>query len=202
MLFPEPGEISLEIAYSSEHRVRQGDRPWIVMSMISTVDGAISLEGNSALLGGPTDRSVFLHLHRGADSVLVGAHTVRQDTYSPLPAHQVLVVASMSGDLGRNSQALLASGNTRIVSGDVRDLVKDLPGSVCVLEGGPDLNGQMLAADLVDEVCLTIAPRFIGGQGGRISQGSWALRDPWHLAHVCQDDGFLFLRYLRSSNNG
>ena len=64
MLFPEPGEISLEIAYSSEHRVRQGDRPWIVMSMISTVDGAISLEGNSALLGGPADRAVFLHLHR------------------------------------------------------------------------------------------------------------------------------------------
>ena len=130
MLFPEPGEISLEIAYSAEHRVRQGDRPWIVMSMISTVDGAISLEGNSALLGGPTDRAVFLHLHRGADSVLVGAHTVRQDTYSPLPAHQVLVVASISGDLGRNSQALLASGNTRIVSGDVRDFVKDLPGSI------------------------------------------------------------------------
>jgi riboflavin biosynthesis pyrimidine reductase len=194
------GDVPIDLAYDLGDRPRPEGRPWIVMSMISTADGAVSLEGNSALLGGPTDREIFLHLHRSGDSVLVGAETVRQDGYSPLPAHQVLVVMSESGDLGRNSAALLAAGNTRIVSGDVRDVVADLPGRVCVLEGGPSLNAQMLAADLVDEICLTIAPRFVSGSSQRIATGPLALREPWRLAHVGTDDGFVFLRYLRASS--
>ena len=197
MIHPVPTEVAVAEAYDLSSRPRPEDRPWIVMSMIGTADGAVSLEGNSALLGGPTDREIFLHLHRSGDSVLVGAETLRQDGYNPLPAHQVLAVVSRSGDLGRNAAALLASGNTRVVSGDVRDIVRDLPGRLCVLEGGPSLNAQMLAADLVDEICLTVAPRFVGGSSQRIATGPLALRDPWVLAHVGTDDGFLFLRYRR-----
>ena len=197
MLIPERRHISVAEAYDSGHRRRRGDRPWIVLSMISTADGAVALEGSSALLGGPADREVFLHLHRSGDSVLVGAETVRADVYSPLPAHQELVIVSSSGDLGRNGAALLAAGNTRLASGDVRDIARTLRGDVCILEGGPTLNGQMLAADLVDEVCLTIAPRFIAGRSDRVAEGPWAVREAWHLAHVCEEDGYLFVRYLR-----
>jgi riboflavin biosynthesis pyrimidine reductase len=202
MLMPEVREITVAEAYDSGHRRRRSDRPWIVLSMISTADGAVSLEGSSALLGGPTDRDVFLHLHRSGDSVLVGAETVRADVYSPLPTRQELVIVSASGDLGRNADALLAADNTRIVSGDVRDIVATLPGDVCILEGGPTLNGQMLAADLVDEVCLTIAPRFIAGRSDRVAEGPWAMRELWHVAHVCEEDGYLFVRYLRSTELG
>lgn len=202
MLMPEVREITVAEAYDSGHRRRRSDRPWIVLSMISTADGAVALEGSSALLGGPTDRDVFLHLHRSGDSVLVGAETVRADVYSPLPTRQELVIVSASGDLGRNADALLAADNTRIVSGDVRDIVATLPGDVCILEGGPTLNGQMLAADLVDEVCLTIAPRFIAGRSDRVAEGPWAVREMWHVAHVCEDDGYLFVRYLRSTELG
>ena len=202
MLMPEVREITVAEAYDSGHRRRRSDRPWIVLSMISTADGAVALEGSSALLGGPTDRDVFLHLHRSGDSVLVGAETVRADVYSPLPTRQELVIVSASGDLGRNADVLLAADNTRIVSGDVRDIVVTLPGDVCILEGGPTLNGQMLAADLVDEVCLTIAPRFIAGRSDRVAEGPWAMRELWHVAHVCEEDGYLFVRYLRSTELG
>ena len=110
-----------------------------------------------------------------------------------------MVIVSSSGDLGRNGAALLAAGNTRLASGDVRDIVRTLRGDVCILEGGPTLNGQMLAADLVDEVCLTIAPRFIAGRSDRVAEGPWAVREAWHLAHVCEEDGYLFVRYLRGA---
>jgi riboflavin biosynthesis pyrimidine reductase len=200
LIHPRVDDVPVEVAYDLSGRPRPEDRPWVVMSMISTADGAVSLEGNSALLGGPTDREIFLHLHRSADSVLVGAETVRQDGYTPLPSHQVLVVVSETGDLGRNAAALTAAGNTRIVGGDVRDIVRDLPGRLCVLEGGPNLNAQMLAADLVDEICLTIAPRFVSGASQRIASGPLALREPWTLAHVATDDGFVFLRYARASS--
>ena len=202
MLFPRPQEISVAAAYDNAHRTRRrddsGDRPWVVLSMISTADGATAIDGNSAKLGGPTDREVFLYLHRSADCVLVGAQTIRQDSYSPLPAHQKLVVLSHTGDLGANTQALLDAGNTQIVTGDVRNIVHDLSGNICVLEGGSNLNNQMLQANLIDEICLTIAPMFVGGTTPRIFEGEWFNHDSWTLAHVCHDSGFVFLRYLRS----
>jgi len=202
MLFPRPQEISVAAAYDSAHRTRRrdhsGDRPWVVLSMISTADGATAIEGNSAKLGGPADREVFLHLHRSADCVLVGAQTIRQDSYSPLPAHQRLVVLSHSADLGANTQALLDAGNTQIVTGDVHKIVHDLSGNICVLEGGSNLNNQMLQANLIDEICLTIAPMFVGGTTPRIFEGEWFNHESWTLAHVCHDSGFVFLRYLRS----
>lgn len=202
MLYPRPQEISVAAAYDNAHRTRRrdhsGDRPWVVLSMISTADGATAIDGNSAKLGGPTDREVFLHLHRSADCVLVGAQTIRQDSYSPLPAHQKLVVLSHTGDLGANTQALLDAGNTQIVTGDVQNIVHDLSGNICVLEGGSNLNNQMLQANLIDEICLTIAPMFVGGTTPRIFEGEWFKHDSWTLAHVCHDSGFVFLRYLRS----
>ena len=202
MLFPRPQEISVAAAYDSAHRTRRrddsGDRPWVVLSMISTADGATAIDGNSAKLGGPTDREVFLHLHRSADCVLVGAQTIRQDSYSPLPAHQKLVVLSNTGDLGANTQALLDAGNTQIVTGDVQNIVHNLSGNICVLEGGSNLNNQMLQANLIDEICLTIAPMFVGGTTPRIFEGDLFNRESWTLAHVCHDSGFVFLRYLRS----
>lgn len=202
MLFPQPQEISVEEAYNGTHRIRRrdlfGDRPWVVLSMISTADGATAIDGNSAKLGGPTDRQVFLHLHRSADCVLVGAQTIRQDSYSPLPAHQKLVVLSNTGDLGTNTQALLDAGNTQVVTGDVQNIVHNLSGNICVLEGGSNLNNQMLQANLIDEICLTIAPMFVGGTTPRIFEGDFFNRESWTLAHVCHDSGFVFLRYLRS----
>ena len=197
MLLPHPGPVTVPEAYDGGHRTRHEGRPWVVMSMIASVDGAIAIEGSSALLGGTADREVFLFLHRSADCVLVGAETVRQDVYSPLPAHQKLFVVSRSGDLGRNSENLRSAANTHIVGGDVREIVITLPGDVCVLEGGPQLNAQMLAADLVDEVCLTVSPKLVGGRSLRAAEGSWSGRDDWRLAHVLESDGFLFLRYLR-----
>lgn len=197
LLHPEHREVTVEEAYDGAHRRRHDARPWVVMSMISSADGATALDGSSGALGDETDKAVFLHLHRSADSVLVGAETVRRDGYSPLPAHQTLVVVSSSGNLGPRGKALLDAGNTRVVEGDVKSIVADLPGDVCVLEGGPSLNGQMLAADLVDEVCLTIAPRFVAGRSLRVAEGTFAARDPWRLAHVAECNGNLFLRYLR-----
>ncbi|NDB04730.1 MAG: hypothetical protein EBX95_03055, partial [Acidimicrobiia bacterium] len=58
LIHPHPMEVPVEVAYDLSDRPRPTDRPWIVMSMISTADGAVSLEGNSALLGGPTDREI------------------------------------------------------------------------------------------------------------------------------------------------
>src|SRR5262249_32779325 len=38
-------------------------------------------------------------------------------------------------------------------------------------EGGPSLNAQLAGAGLLDEVCLTLSPAIVGGDGKRIVTG-------------------------------
>lgn len=196
-IYPTPSRESIADLYDISSRKRHHDRPWVVMTMISAADGAIAVDGHSAALGNPTDREIFLTLRRSAHVILVGGETVRADAYSPVPDHQILVVVSQSGHLGPNHEALIAAPSTRVVSGSIVDITRDLPGAICVLEGGPSLNGQMLAADLVDEVCLTLAPRFPAGTAARLAHGPLAGSETWELGHIAEDEGFVFLRYLR-----
>lgn len=64
-------------------------------------------------------------------------------------------------------------------------------------EGGPHLFGALLEAGVVDEVCVTVAPRFVGGEAGRIVQGARESDRRFALAGVLTDDeGFTFLRYV------
>jgi len=199
MLLPQARDITVAEAYDVSSRRRVGGRPWIAMCMISSADGALTLDGKAEALGNATDRAAFLHLHRSTDAVLVGAATVRAgDVYSPLAAGRNLYVASRSGDLGAHGASLRAAANTHVVSGDVTDFVTEIVGDTCLLEGGAVLNGQMLAAGLVDEVFLTVAPRFVSDDATRIAFGPPASRDTWSLTQLCVDaEGFLFARYQR-----
>nr|WP_254072243.1 pyrimidine reductase family protein [Rathayibacter sp. VKM Ac-2857] len=63
-------------------------------------------------------------------------------------------------------------------------------------EGGPGLLGTLLAADAVDELCLTISPSLESGDAGRIARGPATPRD-LRLAHVLAAGDTLLLRYLR-----
>lgn len=171
------------------------------MSMISSADGAVSIAGTSGGLGGPADRAVFRHLRSISDGVIVGAETVRREGYSPLPALQTLAVMSKSGNLGTTTRELMDAGNTLLVQGDVADVCASLSGQTWILEGGPNLNAQMLAAGCVDEICLTISPVVVSGDSSRIVAGDAGLASNWHLAHIAHDQGFVFLRYLSDSSN-
>lgn len=67
-----------------------------------------------------------------------------------------------------------------------------------VVEGGGILNGHLLAADLVDELNLTLAPMLVGGTARRAVASE--LEHPRHLAlaHLWESDGNLLARYVRA----
>lgn len=68
---------------------------------------------------------------------------------------------------------------------------------VVLCEGGPSLLGELLARDLVDELCLTLAP-VVGGDPLPVAvMPSSAATTEFRLAHVLEADGNLFLRYER-----
>ncbi|MEU1686374.1 pyrimidine reductase family protein [Micromonospora sp. NPDC005707] len=65
-------------------------------------------------------------------------------------------------------------------------------------EGGPHLFGALTAADLVDELCLTVAPLLAGAGPGRITAGAGSAPRHLPLRHVlAAADGVLMLRYAR-----
>ena len=65
-------------------------------------------------------------------------------------------------------------------------------------EGGPTLLAEVVRAGRLDELDLTVSPLIVGGGALRILAG--ALLEPpprLRLGQVLEEDGFLFLRYLR-----
>jgi riboflavin biosynthesis pyrimidine reductase len=74
-------------------------------------------------------------------------------------------------------------------------------------EGGPHLlaqllEAQLLEARLLDELCLTIGPLMAGPGANRIVAGALPTVPPLplRLAHVLEDDSFLFCRYIRNDH--
>lgn len=66
-------------------------------------------------------------------------------------------------------------------------------------EGGPTLLGAFIEADLLDELCLTVAPFLVGGLAHRIAAGSGQLQTRMRCAHVLTDDnGYLYTRYIKA----
>ena len=72
-----------------------------------------------------------------------------------------------------------------------------------LVEGGPSLLGQVAAAGLLDELCVTFSPVLEGGRAGRIVAAPHAAPGAatgLSLAHVLEDHGALLCRYLRAAD--
>ncbi|NMD56055.1 hypothetical protein FK530_11635 [Tsukamurella conjunctivitidis] len=173
--------------------------------MISSLDGSSTASGRSGGLGGSGDRRVFQALRAAADAVLVGAATVRDEDYGT-PAHPALAIVTR-GTIPRSARLYPEGGPEPIVysghgeSVDLRAVLADLyaRGHRRVLaEGGPGVLGALLAAGLVDELCLTVAPVVAGGDGKRIVTGPDLPLDRWRRRLVLgDDDGYLYTRWAR-----
>ena len=62
-------------------------------------------------------------------------------------------------------------------------------------EGGPSLFGSMLAAGVVDELCLTVSPQLVAGDAGHIVAGTVGSPRALSLGHVLASGDTLLLRY-------
>lgn len=217
------------------------DEPGVQVNFVTSIDGAVELEGFSAGLSSKADKRVFGLLRMLCDGLLVGAGTLRHEGYRALrlderrrawrrergrPDYPTLVVISGSLDLNPAQAAFAdapirpivlthgrAPADRRAALAPVADVVAvgddavDLAAAVAALrerglgrllcEGGPHLFGSLTAADLVDEVCLTVAPLVTGPGAGRITAGPPSPPRGLALSHVLRADDSLLLRYTR-----
>ena len=198
-------------------------RPSVRLNMVTSIDGATAVEGVSGGLGGPGDKAVFDALRSLADVVLVAAGTVRAEHYGP--SSMPVAVVTRSAALDWDAPFFTAATARPIIitvtdapaddverAARVADVIVagehdvDLTRAVAALgergarrvlaEGGPSLNGQLAAAGLLDEVCLTVSPKVVSGTSKRVAPGD-DLPAPIDmvLRSLCEDSDLLFLRY-------
>ncbi len=224
---------------------------WLRANMVSSADGAASLQGVTRGLSSDTDRRVFALLRALADVIVVGAGTVREEHYGPARPHELwrdlragrtatppIAVVTRRLNLDPESRLIagapphartivlttahspqdrraeLARHADVVVAGEKTVDMKTAVGALAerghrriLAEGGPHLLAELLEAGLVDELCLSLGPLMAGPGADRIVAG--ALRSgtgpaarplPLTLAHVLEDDGFLFCRYTRKDH--
>lgn len=86
-LFPSPAEavdpVDPVAAYRDDRRPGTTDRPWVLLNMVTSLDGATAVDGASAGLSSPGDKVAFRALRSVADVILVGAGTWRAEGYRP-----------------------------------------------------------------------------------------------------------------------
>jgi riboflavin biosynthesis pyrimidine reductase len=115
------------------------------------------------------------------------------------PSVTPLLITTAAAAARRTTQGwnaeLVVAGDDRLEVTEVLDMLRARGAGRVLCEGGPQLLSQLVAADLLDELCLTLSPRLVGPQptagGGRTATRNMA------LAHQLSHDDFLFLRYVR-----
>ncbi len=98
---------------------------------------------------------------------------------------------------------VVIAGDARVELGTALDKLAEHGWTNILCEGGPSLVGELLVEDLVDELCVTLAPLATSGGAPRIAHG--APLDPpvrFELRSVLEEDAFLFLRYGRERPGG
>jgi riboflavin biosynthesis pyrimidine reductase len=86
-------DVNADVVYGdlADRRAAAHTKPYLIINMVESVDGAISVDGLSGGLSSAADKAVFSYLRSLADIVLVGASTAREEGYNPpkLPSHRV-----------------------------------------------------------------------------------------------------------------
>ena len=185
------------------------------------VFGLLRMTCDALMVGAGTLR------HEGYGAIRLGERREDWRQARGLPENPLLVIVSGSANLDPESamfteapvrpfvittssapperRAALASVAHVLAFGDT---TVDLPGALDVLrrmgfaqilcEGGPHLLGSLTAADLVDEMCLTISPLLVGPGPGRITAGAASpVPRTLRLHHALAADDLLLLRYTR-----
>ena len=144
-------------------------------------------------LGSALDHELMRRIEGAADAIMVGAGSLRATKGLWYPKDKIRIVVTNSGKLDFKSRffsdapekafvagsadmvrrvgqggpgRLLAAGDTEF---DPRELLRQLRHDLRIkrllIEGGSELNGTFLSADLVDELFLTLAPKIKLGRG-------------------------------------
>lgn len=184
-------------------------RPHVTLKLAMSLDGRIAdHRKQSQWITGPAARDVVQNLRREVDAIMVGADTARIDNPSLLPRpargrKPFRIIVTSEGRLSKSlkvlsdakaSQTIVASKTEkkgtlpyRNMKGLLKSLAeRDITHLLC--EGGGELAGSLIKADLVDDFIFFVAPTLLGDQGRPgISGIRWDMSSKPHLEIVSSE---------------
>jgi diaminohydroxyphosphoribosylaminopyrimidine deaminase/5-amino-6-(5-phosphoribosylamino)uracil reductase len=184
-------------------------RPYVTAKWASTLDGrAAAADGSSQWITGTAARQRVHEQREASDAILVGTGTVFADDPSltargdagELLRHQPIPVVVGERDIP--ADAKLRSHPAGLIETRSRNLPTILTGLFergirrVFVEGGPTLVSALVAADLVDEYAIYLAPSLLGGGGlalGDIGVGGMAAIKKLDIRSVEQLGGDLLV---------
>jgi riboflavin-specific deaminase-like protein len=89
-------------------------RPYVVLNMVTTVDGRVSLGGRAGPIGNDADRQLFDRMRTVTDAVMVGAGTATIEGYHPLLSNPVRRDQRQARGLSPNPLAILISARLSV----------------------------------------------------------------------------------------
>ena len=135
-LHPVPGEFAdgagvvEDLAFATHD-----DRPYLVLNMVTTADGRVTIGGRSGPIGNAADQDLFHALRTRVDAVMVGAGTLRAENYGRLVRKPDRREARERAGLDPDPLAVIVSGRL------------DLPGDLPLLD---DPQQRVLVATFAD----------------------------------------------------
>ena len=218
------------------------DRPYVLLNMVTSVDGKAAWQGGAAGIGSATDHRLMRAIRAAVDAVMNGAATLRAERVDPRVGPEraarrvargqtpepLAVIISGEGDLpldrryfaypevprvvllgaaapperraalAERARVIVAAGATPDPAWALRTLRRDCDVRHLLVEGGPTLNGALIAAGLVDEICWPLAPKIVGGGETLTLVTGPALPAPRQLAllsaYLHEDEWFMRYR--------
>jgi riboflavin-specific deaminase-like protein len=146
-----PGELASRLRLGDR---APADRPYLVLNMVSTLDGKATIDWRTQGLSDELDRELFHHLRTQADCVLVGAGTVRAERYGRvtktdelrekraaegLEPDALAVVVSASGELPSDLPLLQEPEQRVVIATAARRRIEGTTSQLEYLEVGQDL---------------------------------------------------------------
>jgi len=121
-LLPEPAELpdgAAVVEGLDFNALAHDDRPYLVLNMVTTADGRVTIGGRSGPIGNEADQDLFHALRTRVDAVMVGAGTLRAEKYGRLVRKPERREARARAGLEPDPLAVIVSGRL--------DLPDDLP---------------------------------------------------------------------------
>ena len=190
-----PPKLTAELRAQRESR---GQQP---LPEIAVVSASLALDPKSRLFEGGHKPVVFTCA--GSNDVRADdSRTDRQSRYEALSGVAEVIV--LEGSEAAESSSTLggavtkSSGTDTMASVDlsaVRETLGERGHKVILCEGGPTLNAQLVAQDLIDEFCISLSPALLGGNPLHLLEDAPLLNKRLTLLSIATDNALVFLRY-------
>ena len=134
--------------------------------MATTLDGKIGRDSSHLVdWTGKEDKKLFIRLTKEAGVIIMGSNTF--DTIEkPLPKRKNIVMTQNKSRIKDTLSNALSSDEDLIFTDKTpKEILKDLDSQgfkSAVLIGGSQINSLFLKAKLINEIYVTIVPRFFG----------------------------------------